>query len=193
MKIRSFLAFDVPSEVQQNLAQTIDLMATKVSGVRWIPPNQMHCTVKFFGEVEEAVLLGSLTKLMIQETKQCPPVKLHVQGISVFPNWRYPRVVWAGLIGDFSPLVELHEALEKKSIPFGIASDARAFRLHLTLGRTNAAMKDPNALMSFIEKQVNFDFGEMLIDRLTLFKSVLTPNGSVYSALHQFRLEGVSS
>ena len=61
MKIRSFLAFDIPDELKDELASVIELLQPKVKGIKWVAPEKMHCTIRFFGNVEEDLLMGRLS------------------------------------------------------------------------------------------------------------------------------------
>lgn len=192
MKFRSFLAFDIPDVVRTELASAIEFMAQKVKGVSWIDPQRLHCTVKFFGDVEEEFLLGKVAEVIAEELEGHVPMKLTATGIGVFPNWRYPRVIWAGLTGETESALMLYDGLAKVFEPLGLPRDQRAFRLHLTLGRAKSRLNKTEALVTFIEKQVTRDFGDVLVDRLTLYRSVLTRKGSVYTPLRQFFLGGSS-
>ena len=66
MKHRSFLAFDINEAMRSELSQVIALLSTKAKGVRWVKPELMHCTLRFFGEVEEEILTGRLSEVVAQ-------------------------------------------------------------------------------------------------------------------------------
>ena len=190
MKIRSFLAFDLTDEIKKELGGLITLLAPKAKGIKWVEPSLMHCTMKFFGDVEEDLLLGDLSRTIEDTVRHQSPINLKGVGVGVFPNWRYPRVIWAGLTGEVEAAIALHERLETVFEPFGLERDDRAFRLHLTLGRTKSALKNSGPLVSLVEKLVDREFGEFTIDHLTLYKSVLTREGPIYTSLKTFPLGG---
>lgn len=190
MKIRSFLAFDLTNEMKQKLGQIIGLLEPKAKGVKWVKPGLMHCTMKFFGDVDEEPLMGDLSRVIEETVRHQAPIHLKGVGIGVFPNWRYPRVIWAGLTGEVEAAIALHERLETVFEPFGLKRDDRAFRLHLTLGRAKSPLKNCGALVTLVEKLVDREFGEFDIDHLTLYKSVLTREGPIYTVLREFKLGG---
>lgn len=190
MKIRSFLAFDLTDEVREELGKLIALLSPKAKGIKWVDPHLMHCTMKFFGEIEEELLTGDLTRVIEETVRHQSPIHLKGVGVGVFPNWRYPRVIWAGLTGEVEAAISLHERLETVFEPFGLLRDERAFRLHLTLGRTKSALKNSEPLVNLVEKLVDREFGEFTVDHLTLYKSVLTRQGPIYTALREFQLGG---
>jgi 2'-5' RNA ligase len=111
-------------------------------------------------------------------------------GVGVFPNWRYPRVIWAGLSGDVDETIELHNKLENAFVAYKIKRDERAFRLHLTLGRAKSPLKNPSALVGLVEKLGGKEFGDIHIDQLILYRSQLTREGPIYTALKKFPLKG---
>lgn len=190
MKIRSFLAFDLTDEVRRELEQIITLLASKTREVKWVKPDLMHCTMKFFGDVDENFLAGDLSRVIEETVRHQSSIHLKGVGIGVFPNWRYPRVIWAGLTGEVEAAIALHERLETVFEPFGLKKDERAFRLHLTLGRAKSPLKNCSALVTLVEKLVDKEFGEFDVDHLTLYKSVLTREGPIYTVLREFKLGG---
>ena len=190
MKIRSFLAFDIPDKLKTEFASVIELLAPKVKGIRWLTPERMHCTLRFFGDVEEELLLGKLSDVIEREVRHQSPVHLEGHGIGVFPNWRYPRVLWAGLIGETDSMISLHAKLERAFSQFGFKNDPRALRLHLTLGRAKSAFKDKEALVTLVEKMAEREFSAFDVTELVLYKSDLTKEGPIYTALRRFPLGG---
>ncbi len=190
MKIRSFLAFDITDEMRSELAKVVQLLSPKIRDVKWIKPELMHCTIRFFGDVEEELLLGNVSKVIAREVKHQSPIKLIGRGIGVFPNWRYPRVLWAGLHGETESMMSLHAKLEEAFGEFGFKSDPRELRLHLTLGRAKKKFKDGKDLMGLVEKMGEKKYGEVVVDSLTLYKSELMKEGSIYTALKKFSLGG---
>lgn len=188
MKIRSFLAFDISDEMKTELITLIEVLATKAGDVKWLKPEHLHCTVKFFGDVEEELLLGSITKVLERELAHQAPIELEGIGIGVFPNWRYPRVIWAGLGGDTQAAKSLYTRIDAALESFHLKRDSRKdFRLHLTLGRVKSKIKDPSPLVSFVEKQVGRIFGKLTVNELVLYKSVLTKEGPIYTPLRKLK------
>ncbi|PIR16513.1 MAG: RNA 2',3'-cyclic phosphodiesterase [Deltaproteobacteria bacterium CG11_big_fil_rev_8_21_14_0_20_49_13] len=187
-KIRSFLAFDIPPEVKQKLSRLISDFSKKEKGVKWLNASLLHVTMKFFGDVEEELLMGDIVDSIGSVTSSCAPVSLDCQGLGVFPNWKYPNVIWAGFLGDVELVLSMQAELEKALAKYPIKKDDRAFRLHLTIGRAKE-LKSTSLLMKQINELGPISFGKVVIDHLTLYKSVLTKEGSVYTALKKFDLK----
>lgn len=187
MKIRSFLAFDIPPKVKKNLGKLIHDFSKKETGVKWLDAEGLHVTMKFFGDVEESLLLGDISHTIANVVSEESPVTLDCAGLGVFPNWRYPKIIWAGFIGDSDPILEMQKKLEGALEKFHLKKDERTFRLHLTIGRAKG-LKSGGNLMHLINELGPINFGAVTIDRLILYKSVLTKDGSVYTPLRNFNL-----
>lgn len=193
MKIRSFLAFNISGEMKLELKSIIGLVAPKIGDVRWVREDLMHCTLRFFGEVEEEMLLGKLSDTIEREVRHQSPINLVGRGIGVFPNWRYPKVLWAGLTGDTESVISLHAKLEEAFKILKLKKDPRTLRLHLTLARAKkSSFKGKEQLMPLVEKLMAREFGEIEINQLILYKSELTPEGPTYTPLRTFTLGGVA-
>lgn len=187
LKIRSFLAFDIPAEVRKKLASVISDFKEKEKGIRWADPGNIHVTMRFFGSVEEELLNGELSEKIELATRGFGTARLNCMGIGVFPNWKYPRVIWAGFSGETGKVITLHDKVESFLSPFNLHEDRRQFRLHLTVGRTKKRLKN-TPLLKLVEKLGPVNFGEVVVNRLVLYKSQLTKTGSIYTPLREFEL-----
>ena len=58
---------------------------------------------------------------------------------------------------------------------------------HLTIARVRSG-RDKNAIAELIKKHENTDFGAMLVDKIKLKKSTLTPKGPIYEDIAVFEL-----
>lgn len=191
MNVRAFLAFDIPSPVRQALATLIRDLGRLAQGIVWTDAAQLHVTLRFFGEVESELLLGEVSQRIAAVARATPPFSLECAGIGVFPNWKYPRVIWAGFAGVADRAMQLREHVDDGLAECELPVDARAFRLHLTIGRAKA-LHGKGELVKRVESLGMIQFGEVPIDHLTLYKSELTKQGAVYTALKTFPFKGGS-
>jgi 2'-5' RNA ligase len=161
--------------------------------VKWVPPENMHVSLKFLGEVDEtreAELRAALRQAAGGATRSEPrSLTLHVEGFGVFPDYRRPHVVWAGIAPD--PGLELlQHAVEQAFEPLGFPTEARAFRPHVTLGRArrDARPRDFAGLEPLLDA---LEFSETVtVAELDLMQSTLQPHGPapVYQVKHHERL-----
>jgi len=154
--------------------------------VRWIPAENLHLTLKFLGNVEEAQV-ASIRSVLREALAGAVAVPVTAAGLGVFPDARRPRVLWVGLAGR--ELARLAGRVEGALEPLGFENAATAFRPHATIGRWRRPELRGKDLREELARWRDREFGTFRIDEVTLFRSVLQPVGAVYTALEVFPLE----
>lgn len=163
--------------------------------VKWVPPDGIHVTLKFLGEVEEAreaELRAALAQAAAAEGTggeggEGGGVTVQVEGFGVFPDFRRPRVVWAGVAPE--PALELlQHRVEQAFAPLGFPTEARAFRPHITLGRA-ARDARPRDFAGLEQALAALAFaGTAQVCDLDLMQSTLQSSGAVYQVRLRERL-----
>ncbi|HEY9245797.1 MAG TPA: RNA 2',3'-cyclic phosphodiesterase, partial [Candidatus Methanoperedens sp.] len=106
------------------------------------------------------------------------------RGIGVFPKPAYIKVVWLGAEGNFDAL---HEEVERVLLPFKFEKDHN-FLPHATLARVKQ-LRGKAALLETIDKLAQIDLGMMTVSSISLKKSILTPDGPIYTTLREIKLK----
>jgi 2'-5' RNA ligase len=90
--MRVFLALELPSAIKGYLSTVTKLTSQKVSGVKWVRPEGMHVTLKFFGEIEErkAQEIGEALQGI---NKQHTAIPMQIKELNAFPDLMRPRVI----------------------------------------------------------------------------------------------------
>ncbi len=184
--IRTFLAIKLPKPILKRLRQVQQELRESKADVRWVDPESIHLTLKFFGNIEEKEV-DSIVKSIEKPVQRTPLFSLKVQGVGGFPDLKNPRVLWVGLEEEGNFLSSLQRELEKSLEKIGFKPEDRPFHPHLTLGRVKST-RGKSLLMEKIDKYKGEFFGEFLADRITLFKSELKPTGAIYTPLAEVRL-----
>lgn len=183
--IRAFIAADLPNEIREALAKVIRHLQHELGAVpiRWVPPQNIHLTLKFLGEVSERNL-PLLIELLQSEVADQRPFEFGVGGINAFPDIRRPRVIWVGVKGP-KELNDLHYAVESAMAKLGYARETRPFEPHLTLGRVSRnANPHEIRLVSETLRRMKVGFlGSALVEEVYLYRSDLKPTGAVYTRL----------
>lgn len=172
----------IPTKVRQKVGALIHEFQQKSPEIQWIPPEKLHVTLSFFGNVDEAVLGQEMVPALQKALSSEPPLDLNCVGLGVFPNWKYPKIIWAGITGDTDRLLLLHDHLNHVLSPFDIKPDRRLFRPHLTIGRAEKIRKDAH-IVRLVEQLGPIGFGHFAVKNLTLFRSELTKDGPIYTPL----------
>jgi 2'-5' RNA ligase len=193
---RLFCALELPAELIERLtaAQAGYKAAAPRGSVRWVRPNSLHLTLKFYGEVATE-RVPAIEAGLARVAAAAAPVALTVQGLGVFPNPREMQVVWAGLAGDLAPVTALAAQIDAEGEALGFARERRPFAPHLTLGRVRAALRpaDQTALLKMVEAAQGQTLGELRADTLSLMTSELRPLGAVYNRLFTAPLAGAAA
>jgi len=100
-------------------------------------------------------------------------------------------VIWVGVGGDVSKVVNLQKQLDQSLFPAGFSPEKRGLSPHLTLGRvrdraTSRERGDLGRLVGSMEVENQLAFG---VDRIGLMKSTLTPSGAIYECLASIPLD----
>lgn len=189
--MRVFLAVDLSVAVVEKLVRLQEEIEFQLSDdieMRWTDPRNIHATLKFFGEIEDA-LLPFVKEKAVEMAKPLFAFDLTCQGIGAFPTPEEPRFVWAGFDQAGTEVLSLlQKTVEREMADLGFAKDDRPFQSHVTLGRVKSA-----STTSFAEVAKAFEgksFGTCQVRDFALFESRLETNGPVYRVLDRFALGG---
>jgi 2'-5' RNA ligase len=185
---RAFIAVDLPESVKSFLSEAQEALKSYGFGVKWVRPQNIHLTLKFLGDTATADT-DKIAEAMTLAAMNCPIVSLTAKGIGVFPNVRRPRVIWAGLNGRVQTLANLQQTLNAHLANLGFATDTRAFKSHLTLGRVKGKIA-LDKMIAAIDNLKEFESESFETREVILFKSELRPSGAVYTRVQAIALQG---
>lgn len=184
--IRIFLA--LPLKVQASLRTTCSKLQDQFSNekLRWVRQENMHLTIRFFGDVEEEriVELADALKVALSDV---PSGEICIKGLGTFENRSSYNVLWAG-IEDPEPLREIKSITDEALKEIQPVKIHRNYRPHLTLARMKR-IYERERFMDEIVRYEATDFGTYKLDRLVLFQSILGEQGPVYKELHEVVLK----
>ncbi len=180
--IRSFVAFDLDSDLVRKKLSDIEALLVKTGAdLKVVEPENIHVTMRFLGDVR----IENVDKICEAMKKALfTPFDVKIQGVGAFPDARYPRVVWAGITQGANDLRSISSQLEPHLTALGFAPDPKGFSPHLTIARVRGG-RNKAELAKFIADRKDFSFGTIRAACLRLKKSVLTPNGPIYSTLRE--------
>ena len=170
------------------VAERISAVRNEFGGeaVRWVPAENLHLTLKFLGDVEEAQVV-SIRSALRKALAGTAGFGVTARGLGVFPDARRPRVLWMGLAAP--ELAQVAGQVDRALEPLGVERAATRFRPHATIGRWRRPEPPGVSLREELTRWRDREFGEFRMDAVTLFRSTLRPAGATYSPLEVFRLE----
>jgi 2'-5' RNA ligase len=147
-----------------------------------VPPENLHATVVFLGDVPEDATDG-LTTALAGAAAETEPFPLELTHIHPAPD-RRPRMVWASLAAS-EPLRALSAGLHDAAAPFapGIRLPIRGAG-HITMAR----FRTPRPELSL--EPLELENGSFDLGHVSLLHSTLGRGGAVYRTLEEIPLNG---
>jgi 2'-5' RNA ligase len=178
---RCFVAVDLEDEgIIERIRSLQEALARTGNPMKLVEPENLHFTLKFLDEVPLA-RIESVKKAL--STISFKPFDVEVRGVGYFPGGGRINVVWVGVGRGCDELKSLYEDVEARLSSLGFARDPRGFTAHLTVSRVKS-VHDRARLLKLIEDWRDYRFGEYLVDKVKLKRSILTSRGPIYSDLH---------
>ena len=167
---RLFVAVDIPPEMREHITS----ICHGLPNTRWVPPEQIHLTIRFIGEVEGTIFNRISSSLA--EVSSDPPL-LKIQGIGHFPPRRSPRVLWIGVEYN-EMLIRLRNRIESNLVKKGLTPEGRKFSPHITIAR----LKNPpiKKVADFMAAHSLFSLPPFPIEEFHLYSSILSSSGAIH-------------
>lgn len=182
MDVRCFIAIEIPEMIKRDIGELIEFLRKYNVDVKWVIHENIHITLKFLGNTSETLLpriYESLSHMVLSYKTFC----IKISGIGVFPNRKYPRVIWTG-IEDTEILKRLQKDIEDSMTMLGFKREDKEFHPHLTLGRVKSQKGMPH-LMNELDNIKGKDFGVINVKSIKLMQSKLKQQGAEYSCLYE--------
>lgn len=178
--MRLFVAIDLPDDLRDRL----DGLAAGIPGVKWVPAENLHLTLRFIGEVDPAQA-EELDEALAEV--RAPAFQLSLAGVDVFERGKQPHTLYVGV--ERNPaLGHLREKVESALVRAGLEPERRRFSPHITLGRLK--QRPGHHLVQWLEGNALFRAAPFTVDGFTLFSSVLGSENPRYAEEAFYPLEG---
>lgn len=178
--MRLFVAVTPPPEVRQAALERARNVSWK-GLIRWVPPRNVHLTLKFLGETPEETV-PQLEAALEQVCTGHGAFDLALEGVGAFPSAGKARTLWVGAGQGSDSLTALAEDVEDALQGLGFEREKRPFHPHATVGRAKygrAAMTGEEPASEPLRFRVR---------SVELVRSRLTDEGAIYSVAASFAL-----
>lgn len=145
--------------------------------IKWIEPENMHLTLKFFGETDEKHI-PFIQKVLAEAAAKTKPFTLKIENTGIFGSRYDPKVLWFGIQkhGELESLVQhIFAGLEKSAWE----PDRQNFVPHLTIGRIRK-LNDKPLFQNIISQYNTVEIQEENVSEITLYESILRREGPLY-------------
>lgn len=184
---RLFVALVPPATVRAELA---GLAAKSPAGVRWIPEENFHLTLRFIGETppeKQERFAAALARVRVE------PFILPVEGVGVFPTRGPAKVLWAGVGHAHTRLFQLRKQVDEALLAVDGGLEVRNFHPHFTLGRLGETT-EARELEAYLARHKTFEAPPFRVSEFHLMVSESPPGPApAYRSMQAFALQGKQS
>jgi 2'-5' RNA ligase len=176
--IRLFSAIGLPPEARAALARR----QAGLDGARWVAPENLHVTLRFFGELREDVAYDLDAELGGLAAR---PFEIELAGVGAFGEGVDIHVVWAG-VAENPALAHLAAACESAARRVGLKAETRRYRPHVTLAYLKRP--DPADVAAWIQANNLLKSPPIAVESFALYSSRLGGEGAHYRVEREYRL-----
>lgn len=184
---RLFVGIAIPEDIQE----AVSALQSKLTGARWIDPDNYHITLAFIGEIERPLAEDADHALAQIEL---PAFDLALHGVGCFGKGAQARALWVGVedrSGQAALLARLQTKVANALRAAGVQLESRKFNPHVTVARLK--QPEPRAIGQFMERHNLFRSRPFTVDSFSLFESHLRSDGAQYRALVDYPLAGAEA
>lgn len=190
---RTFIALPLSLDITQKLADVQRMLRRRSPerAVSWGKPANVHVTLFFLGDILPS-RRSPIEKALSIVARNVRPFTFDVQNLGAFPNVDRPRVIWVGVDEPTGQLARLHRAVKEAMENVGFQPEKRRFSAHLTVGRIRrrASREDAHVIGKAVQQADVGYLGQVHVERMIFFRSVLKSSGAEYTPLAKFELTG---
>jgi RNA 2',3'-cyclic 3'-phosphodiesterase len=188
-EIRVFLGVNLDLRTTRRVAdlqkRLHDGMAERARALRWVPPTNLHVTLKFLGAID-APLVNAIRDALRPVLGTRRPFRVRARGLGAFPDTTAPQVVWAGVDDETGALGVLSATVDEQLLGVGFSREKRKFHPHVTLARVKS--HEGLGLAEAFAAVGPVDCGESPISEVVVYRSDSVRSGVEYQALERLPL-----
>lgn len=176
--VRLFIAAEPSKEIRQNIYECSKTLAG-ADKLTFSKEEQLHITLKFLGEVPENKI-PQIKEAMKKISSAPYTIKVSKTGTFGKP----PRVIKAE-VKDENSSENIARQLDELLSKIGFARENKKFSPHITIARVKEYSPSLAQKIKAISEE---EFGSCTVSSILLKKSILTPQGPIYSTIFEVRL-----
>ena len=152
-------------QLPPRLARQITDVQRGVSGARWSPPEKLHITTAYYGEVDD----DRAEALDFELARHpLPSLTLQLEGAGHFGHLE-PHAIWLG-VKDNPGLTDLHQHCKNAARRAGLTLEKRNYLPHVTLAYLKATTP-LDRVIAFEKRLSRFNCAPFIVDEMILFSS----------------------
>jgi 2'-5' RNA ligase len=184
MGIRTFIAIPLDEEMVDEISRVSGVLKGRITGAKWVEPQNLHITLRFLGDVEEGDM-GKVLRAAEKAAMGSRPVEISLGKVGAFPGERNARVLWVGLSSGGDELGLISRRLNEELSKGGFGPPDKDFSPHITIARLRKPANISGAIAGLDVRGIRSVVGELVVMR-----SDLRSTGPVYTPIERFGLRG---
>ncbi|MDH4140511.1 MAG: RNA 2',3'-cyclic phosphodiesterase [Coriobacteriia bacterium] len=187
--MRTFIGMDLTGVVREALAlvrSEVETADARWRDCRWVPPQNLHVTLKFTGELD-AEQLERLVSVADGALGEMAAPLLTYDRVRAVPGSKRASMLWAVFEDTEDRAACALRAIDDAVATMGIEPETRAFNPHVTLVRarrpTRLLAEALDASNTAVDAALAGDSAAVSLPSAIVYKSTLTPRGAVYEKL----------
>lgn len=153
--------------------------------IRWVDPENIHITLKFFGETPEHHI-PAINAALKQSAAGLATFDLSITSTGIFGSSYQPKVIWFG-IEPHEDIIRLSESILSELEKTGMERDRQNFVPHLTIARIKH-LEDKKYFQKVIDYNKEDFIQKEEVNKFHLFESMLKPGGAEYAVIGSYSL-----
>lgn len=184
--MRIFVAVPLNAALREAAAGLRSRLNSAAAPLRWVPPENLHLTLKFLGEIAEGRVV-KVTDAARAVAGRAQRFSITLGGMGAFPSPTRPQVVWVGIGQGAEELTALARDLDTALGRMKFPKELRPFRPHLTVARAKHTGPMPD-LARPLGELAGVVVGSQTVDALFVMESRLSPASAIYRPVEEVRL-----
>ena len=180
-----FLAIRIPIDPMVELMVNELQRNFNFMDVRWVEPQYLHMTIKYFGPTSEK-RIKKIVELLSAHLQNNGSFTLSINKLGMFGSRGAPKLLWLG-IKEEQQLTDLAKNIQSQLDTLGIYADRQNFVPHITLGRIVKTNSN-----KFFQKQMakfkTIDMHPIDVPNIVLLESIISEKGVNYKQIEIFDL-----
>lgn len=183
--MRCFLGTKIDEDLVPEVRDIKEKFKRTGGDIKFVEDENLHFTVKFLGDIgKDEIKEVDAVKEVVENFD---PFEIGLVGTGVFPSLDYMKVIWIGVEDGKGEFTDLLQQIEDRLSEKGFEREKNEIVPHATIGRVKSG-KNKKQVSSMVERLKGEKIGEMVVDKVTLFESELTPEGPIYKKLKNYTL-----
>jgi len=151
--------------------------------INWVAEQNIHVTLKFFGETDERKI-PEICSVLEERAQKTSHIHFQLAGLGIFGSSYAPKVIWVG-IEPYGQISFLMKNTHNDLTAIGYEADRQNLVPHLTLGRIKF-LRDKVIFNRTLDLFKSISSSPILIGEMILFESILHREGPEYVVLNKF-------